>query len=196
MAEYDSPRKGGIIGINLDEGDSLIEVKHTHGNSHIIIATKHGIAIRFKEEDARPIGRVARGVRGISLEKGDEVVGMEAVTEKDIILAACVNGHGKRSQVSAYRLQTRGGKGVINIKTTERNGHVVGIKKANEGDEIMLMTEKGITIRQSVKDVSIIGRNAQGVRLVRLDEGDKLAAIATVVKEDDAVIDPAPDGAQ
>ncbi len=189
LAEYDSPRKGGIIGINLDEGDSLIEVKHTQGDSHIIIATKRGIAIRFKEENARPIGRVARGVRGISLEKGDEVVGMEAVTEKDIILAACVNGHGKRSQVSAYRLQTRGGKGVINIKTTERNGHVVGIKKANEGDEIMLMTEKGITIRQSVKDVSIIGRNAQGVRLVRLDEGDKLAAIATVVKEDDAIAD-------
>lgn len=188
LSEYANPRKGGIIGINLDDGDSLIEVKHTDGKAHIIIATKNGIAIRFPEDHTRPIGRVARGVRGISLEKDDEVVGMEAVSQKDIILAACVNGYGKRSEVSEYRLQTRGGKGVINIKTTERNGHVIGIKKANDGEEIMLMTEKGITIRQPVSEISVIGRNAQGVRLVRLDDGDKLAAIATVVKEDDDVV--------
>jgi DNA gyrase subunit A len=185
LSEFANPRKGGIIAIGLDDGDMLMEVKHTQGDSQVIIATKHGTAIRFKDEDVRSIGRAGRGVRGISLEKGDEVVGMEAVGAKDIILAACVNGYGKRTDIDEYRLQTRGGKGVINIKTTDRNGHVVGIKKANDGDEIMLMTEKGITIRLPVKDVSIIGRNAQGVRLVRLEDGDKLAAIATVIKEEE-----------
>jgi DNA gyrase subunit A len=126
-------------------------------------------------------------VRGITLEDGDEVIGMEAVeNEKDIFLTASENGYGKRTEVSEYRLQTRGGKGVINMKTNERNGKVIGIKKANDGDDLMLMTEKGISIRQPMKDISIIGRNVQGVRLVRLDEGDKLAAIAAVVKEEEA----------
>jgi DNA gyrase subunit A len=185
LSEFSNPRKGGIIAIGLEDGDVLMDVKHTAGDSEIVIATKNGTAIRFKEEDVRPIGRSGKGVRGISLEKGDEVVGMEAVGAKDIILAACVNGYGKRTNLDEYRLQSRGGKGVINIKTTDRNGQVVGIKKANSGDEIMLMTEKGITIRLPVKDVSIIGRNAQGVRLVRLDDGDKLAAIASVVKEEE-----------
>jgi DNA gyrase subunit A len=193
LSEFANPRKGGIIAIGLDDGDVLIEVKHTDGKSEVIIATKQGLAIRFKEKEVRPIGRAGKGVRGMSIEDNDEVVGMEAVGPKDVILAACVNGHGKRTDVDAYRLQARGGKGVINIKTTDRNGHVIGIKKANKEDELMLMTEKGITIRLPVKDVSIIGRNAQGVRLVRLDEGDKLAAIATVVKEDDEEAMPAPE---
>lgn len=192
LTEFDSPRKGGIIAIGLDDGDVLIEVKHTEGKSEVIIASKQGLAIRFKEKEVRPIGRSGKGVRGIALEKGDEVVGMEAVGAKDVVLAACVNGHGKRTDVDEYRLQARGGKGVINIKTTDRNGHVIGIKKANDDDELMLMTEKGITIRLPVKDVSIIGRNSQGVRLVRLEEGDKLAAIATVVKEDDEAITEEP----
>jgi DNA gyrase subunit A len=184
LTEFDSPRKGGIIAIGLEQGDVLIEVKRTDGNSQVIIATKEGLAIRFKEKEVRSIGRAGKGVRGINLVKNDEVVGMEAVSPKDVILAACVNGYGKRTEVDAYRLQSRGGKGVINIKTTDRNGTVIGIKKANDDVELMLMTEKGITIRLPVKDVSIIGRNAQGVRLVRLEEGDKLAALATVVKEE------------
>ncbi|MHB9155920.1 MAG: DNA gyrase subunit A [Endomicrobiales bacterium] len=184
LSEFSNPRKGGIIAIGLEDGDVLLEVKVTDGKSEIIIATRLGLAIRFKEKEVRSIGRAGKGVRGISLQKGDEVVGMEAVTAKDIMLAACVNGYGKRTEVNAYRLQSRGGKGVINIKTTDRNGPVVGIKKANNDDELMLMTEKGITIRLPVKDVSIIGRNSQGVRLVRLEENDKLAAIATVVKEE------------
>ncbi|MBN1823871.1 MAG: DNA gyrase subunit A [Endomicrobiales bacterium] len=184
LKEFSNPRKGGIIAIGLDEGDMLIEVKHTRGDSEVIIATKNGTAIKFKEEDVRPIGRAGKGVRGIKLEKNDEVIGMETVTEKDIFLTATESGYGKRTEVGKYRLQTRGGKGVINMKTTDKNGNVVGIKKANDGDEIMLMTEKGITIRLPVKDVSIIGRNVQGVRLVRLETGDRLAAIATVVKEE------------
>ncbi len=187
LEEYANQRKGGIIAINLDDNDTLIEVKYTDGSAQIIIATKMGTAIRFKEENVRPIGRVGRGVRGITLEDGDEVIGMEAVEdEKDIFLTASENGYGKRTKVSEYRLQTRGGKGVINMKTNERNGKVIGIKKANDGDDLMLMTEKGISIRQPMKDISIIGRNVQGVRLVRLEEGDRLAAIAAVVKEEEA----------
>ncbi|MCX5782291.1 MAG: DNA gyrase subunit A [Elusimicrobia bacterium] len=184
LEEFANPRKGGIIAIGLDPGDVLIEVKHLDDNPEIVMATKGGIAIRFDQKDVRPIGRSGKGVRGIRLEKGDEVIGMEVLKPEDVFLTATVTGYGKRTEVGKYRLQSRGGHGVINMKTNERNGNVIGIKKANDGDEIMLMTEKGITIRLPVKDVSIIGRNVQGVRLVRLDEGDKLAAIATVVKEE------------
>lgn len=184
LSEYANPRKGGIIAISLKSDDSLIAVKHTDGKQEVVIATKQGIAIRFKEEAIRSIGRSGHGVRGIRLNKGDEVVGMETVLPEDTFLAATENGYGKRSEVGKYRLQSRGGKGVINIKTTERNGLVVGIKKANDDDDLVLMTEKGMTIRLPVKDVSVIGRNVQGVRLLRLDEGDKLAAIAHIVKED------------
>ncbi|MCB4792231.1 MAG: DNA gyrase subunit A [Elusimicrobia bacterium] len=184
LSEFANPRRGGIIAIGLDEGDLLIEVKHTDGNSEVVVATQFGMAIRFKEKEVRAIGRGGRGVRGIRLAKGDKVIGMEAVTQKDVFLTATVNGFGKRTEISKYRLQSRGGKGVRNMKTTERNGNVIGIKKATDGDEVMLMTEKGITIRLACKAVSIIGRNVQGVRLVRLDEGDKLAAITTVIAEE------------
>jgi len=185
LSEYANPRKGGIIAIGLKTGDALIEVKHTDGKQEAVIATKQGMAIRFREEEARPMGRGAKGVRGIRLNKGDEVVGMETVLPENTFLTATENGYGKRTEVGKYRLQSRGGKGVINIKTTERNGLVVGIKKAGEQDDLMLMTEKGMTIRLPVKDVSVIGRNVQGVRLLRLDEGDKLAAIAYIVKEEE-----------
>lgn len=185
LSEYANPRKGGIIGIGLKSDDSLIGVKHTDGKQEVVIATKQGIAIRFKEEAIRPIGRSGHGVRGIRLNKGDEAVGMETVLPADNFLTATENGYGKRTEVGKYRLQSRGGKGVINIKTTERNGLVVGIKKAKEDDDLMLMTEKGMTIRLPVKDVSVIGRNVQGVRLLRLEEGDKLAAITYIVKEEE-----------
>ncbi|HCJ65907.1 MAG TPA: DNA gyrase subunit A, partial [Elusimicrobia bacterium] len=185
LSEYANPRKGGIIAVGLKSDDSLIAVKHTDGKQEVVIATKQGMAIRFKEEEIRPIGRSGHGVRGIRLDKNDEVVGMETVLPEDTFLTATENGYGKRTDVGKYRLQSRGGKGVINIKTTERNGIVVGIKKANDEDDLMLMTEKGMTIRLPVKDVSVIGRNVQGVRLLRLDEGDKLAAIAHIVKEED-----------
>ena len=190
LTEFDNPRKGGIIAITLDDGDMLIDVKHTDGKAQIILATRHGMAINFKEKEVRPIGRSGRGVRGMKLENNDEIVGMETVGPKDVLLCAAENGYGKRTDVEKYRLTARGGKGIINIKSSDRNGNVVGIKKANDGDELMLMTEKGMTIRLPVKDVSVIGRNSQGVRLVRLDEGDKLAAIATVAKEE-VEIEPA-----
>jgi DNA gyrase subunit A len=185
LMDFSNPRRGGIIAIGLDKEDVLIEVKHTSGKEETLIATKNGIAIRFKEKEIRPIGRAGRGVRGIKLEKKDEVIGMENVSSKDLFVTVTENGYGKRTEIGKYRLQSRGGKGVRNMKTTDRNGIVIGVKKVNDGDEIMLMTEKGITIRMAVKDVSIIGRNVQGVRLVRLERDDRLAAIATVVKEDD-----------
>ena len=185
LPEFANPRRGGIIAIKLDDEDSLIGVKRTDGKSQIIIGTREGLAIRFEEEEVRPIGRAGMGVRGIKLVKGDRVVGMEAVGSKDTILIATENGFGKRTDIDEYRLQSRGGHGVINIKTTDRNGPVVGLIKANDGDDVMIMTEKGMSIRLPAKGVSIIGRNAQGVRLVRQEEGDKLAAITPLAKEDE-----------
>ncbi len=142
------------------------------------------MAVRFPESQIRTIGRGGRGVKGITLRKGDEVVGMEAVGLKDIFLTVTENGYGKRTEVSEYRIVHRGGMGVHNIKCSERNGLVVGIKKVENDDEIMLMTAKGMTIRLPVKGISVISRNTQGVRLVRLEEGDKLAAIAHIAKEE------------
>ncbi|MDR3049757.1 MAG: DNA gyrase subunit A [Elusimicrobiota bacterium] len=185
LSEFANPRKSGINAIGLEDGDILTEVKAIDNNPEVLIATKFGQAARFKESEIRAIGRSGMGVKGITLEKDDEVIGMETITEKDIILAATENGYGKRSKISEYRLTHRGSRGVINIQTTERNGSVLGIKKANKGEEIMIITQNGITIRFKVDDVSIIGRAAQGVRLVKLNDGDKVAAIASVVKEDD-----------
>src|SRR3989339_966498 len=189
LEEYSNIRKSGIIAINLEDGDSLIDVKHTHGDSELIIATKNGTAIRFNEEQIRTIGRSGKGVRGIRLEKSDEVVGMENVIKKDTVLIATENGYGKRTSIDDYRVQSRGGKGVINIKTTDRNGNVIGIKNVRDDSDIMLMTQKGIMIRMDVSDISVIGRNTQGVRLIRLEDGDKLATIAHATKEDENVND-------
>ncbi len=186
---YSNIRKSGIIAINLEDGDSLIEVKHTDGKNEIIIATKQGLAIRFKETNVRSIGRSGKGVRGIRLNKEDEVIGMETVTPDDTILTAAENGYGKRTDVVKYRLQSRGGKGVINIKATERNGAVVGTVRVTNDNDIMLMTQQGIMIRMATKDISVIGRNTQGVRLIRLDAGDKLVSIANVAKAEEEPAD-------
>lgn len=185
LTEFDNPRKAGIIAIKLEDGDVLIDVKRIEKNPEVIIATKKGIAIRFKEQDVRSIGRTGMGVYGIDLEKDDEVVGMEVLSPQDIFLSISENGYGKRTEVGKYRLQKRAGKGVINMNASDRNGNVVNIMKANDG-QVMIITEHGITIRLKVQSISVIGRNTQGVRLVRLEEGDKVAAIATVVKEEEA----------
>lgn len=185
LTEFSNPRKGGIIAIKLADGDILTKVQAIEQNPEVIIATKKGIAIRFNESDVRPIGRNAMGVRGIMLDKEDEVVGMEVVSPEDDFLSVSENGYGKRTEVGKYRLQRRGGRGVINMQTTERNGDIVGINKTKAGEEIMIMTQNGITIRMRVDSISIIGRNTQGVRLVRLEEGDKVSAVACVVKDDD-----------
>ncbi|MDR1474825.1 MAG: DNA gyrase subunit A [Endomicrobium sp.] len=183
LDEFTNPRKGGIIAIKLEDGDILTQVKAIEKNPEVIIATKKGVAIRFKESDVRAIGRNGMGVNGISLEKDDEVIGMEVLSPNDVFLSVSENGYGKRTEVGKYRLQKRAGHGVINMQATDRNGNVIGIKKANDG-EIMIMTQNGITIRLRVNSISVIGRNTQGVRLVKLGDGDKVAAIASVVKDD------------
>jgi DNA gyrase subunit A len=181
LDEFTNPRRSGIIAIKLDDRDILTAVKAINKNPEVIIATKNGIAIRFKESDVRAIGRTGMGVNGISLGRDDEVIGMEVFSPDDVFLSVSENGYGKRTKVGKYRLQKRAGRGVINMQATKRNGKVVGIKKANNGEEMMIITQNGITIRFKVSNVSVIGRNTQGVRLVRLDDGDKVAAIACVV---------------
>lgn len=187
LEAYSNPRRGGIIAIRLEEGDTLISVKLTDGKQEMLLATQKGLAIRFKEENVRDIGRSGKGVRGIRLRQDDEVIGMEVAGPNDCLLTATENGYGKRTKIREYRLQARGGKGIINIKATKRNGNVVGIRRIKEEDDLMLMTTQGQVIRQSVKEISEIGRNTQGVRLVKLDEQDKLAAIAYIVKEEEVV---------
>ena len=180
LTAFSNPRVGGIIALNLDEGDELIGVGQTDGSLNVFLGTKDGKAIRFPEEKVRAMGRTARGVRGIDLAKGDCVIGMEVVSPGDIILTATEFGSGKRSRVDDYRLTNRGGKGVINIKVTEKNGPVVGIRRVTEDDEFMLITTGGQLIRSRVQDVSIIGRATQGVRLIGVKEGDRVAALARI----------------
>ena len=188
LKEFANIRKTGIIAMGLDEGDVLISVQMTFGKSDIIIATKHGKSIRFDENEARPMGRPAKGVRGISLSKGDEVVGMEQApndAQQPDVLSVCENGYGKRTAFNEYKRQHRSGMGIITIKTSERNGDVVGIKLVDERKDLMVVTEKGMTIRIRCEEIRSVGRNAQGVRLVKLEEGDKIARIAPVVKDED-----------
>lgn len=179
LSQYSNPRKNGIIAITLNEGDELVDVKKTSGNHEIVLASKNGLAIHFNEQTIRSIGRTSKGVIGIRLREGDEVIGMDITHEDGIFLVATENGYGKRTKTTAYRLQNRGGKGVINIKTSARNGKVIGVKTVNsEEDEIILITEQGMIIRQKVSGISVIGRNAQGVRLIKMKEGDRLIALA------------------
>ncbi|MBI2110550.1 DNA gyrase subunit A [Candidatus Woesearchaeota archaeon] len=180
LMEYSRPRQGGIIAITLRENDRLVEVKSTDGSKELLLATAKGMAVRFNEKHIRESGRQAMGVRGIRLQN-DAVVGME-IAEGDI-LSVCENGYGKRTSVEEYRLINRGGKGVINIKTNERNGSVVGVKSVKDNDEVMFITKKGVMIRTPVKNISDVGRNAMGVRLMKLDEGDKVVGVAHIVGE-------------
>ena len=180
LAAFSHPRAGGIIALGLDDGDELIGVGQTDGGLDVFIGTRSGKAIRFSESRIRAMGRSARGVRGIHLAKEDYVVGMEVVSPGDVILTATERGYGKRSRVDDYRLTNRGGKGVINIKVTEKNGPVVGIRRVTEDDEFMLITSGGQLIRSRVQDVSLIGRAAQGVRLIGVKEGDRVAALARI----------------
>jgi len=179
MADYSRPRNGGIIAITLKEGDALIDAKKTDGRRELILATAEGNAIRFKEDDVREIGRTGQGVIGIRLEDKDEVVGM-ATDETETLMIVTENGYGKRTDIAEYRLQSRGGKGVINIKTHGRNGRVVGIASVKDSDSLLLVSSGGKMIRLFVKDVSIIGRNTGGVRLMKLDEGEKIVALEKV----------------
>lgn len=184
LNEYDTSRRDGIIAISLKGEDQLVDVKLTSGDEEIILATKNGLAIRFPEKEVRPMGRNTNGVRGIKLSSRDEVIGMEIVRTDACLLAVTENGFGKRTQLPEYRPQSRGGKGIINIKTTERNGSVVAIQVVKDEEEIMMISAEGIIIRIKAEDISTMGRITQGVRLMRLDQGDSLVAVAKVYTEE------------
>ena len=191
ISDFANIRKSGINAINLEDGDILTSVAHTDGSYEIIIGTQEGMSIRFSESEVRSMGRNAMGVRGIRLSKDDIVVGMEVAPKntKKSLLTVCENGYGKRTDLSEYRNQHRGGGGVITIKATERNGKVVGIYLVEDNDDLMVMTEKGKVIRMRCADIRVISRNTQGVRMVKLDEDDKIATVEPVVKEEEENIE-------
>jgi DNA gyrase subunit A len=232
LEEYSRPKSGGIIGIHLDEGDTLIGVVVTQAGDEVVLSTRMGMAIRFDEAQARAMGRNTRGVKGINLQDNDEVVGLTVADPEGYLLTVCENGHGKRTPFGAnvageeppeaeaeepaeeaapetaegeavegeaaegeatrdrsgmrYRKQRRGGKGLRDIRTTERNGPVVGVVAVRDGDDIMLITEQGMVNRTHVNEIRIVGRNTQGVRVMDLNEGDKIASLAKIAREDDA----------
>jgi DNA gyrase subunit A len=187
LLEYSHPRVGGILAVNLDEGDKLIEVALTDGKQDVLLVSKNGKSIRFREEDARPQGRVTRGVRGMTLEDDDVVIGMEIVNEMtgSTIFTVTENGFGKRTELGEYRAQSRGGKGVITIKTTDRNGCVVGIKQVTDENDMMLISDQGKILRVPVSGFSIIGRNTQGVRLMVTETDERIVAVAKLAEKDD-----------
>jgi len=180
LTDFDTARKGGLIAITLDEDDELIGVKKTNGERYVILGTRQGISIAFAEDDVRAMGRVARGVRGIRLNDGDEVIGMDNLKRDAEVLTVTAEGFGKRTPTVEYRLQSRGGKGIINLKVTKKTGVVVGLKVVQPGQELMLITTEGIVIRTDVDDISVISRNTQGVMLMKTESGDKVASLATM----------------
>jgi DNA gyrase subunit A len=173
-----------VIAINLDPNDALMGVSLTTGENEIILGTRDGMTIRFTEQEVRSMGRASRGVHGIRLRSGDEVVGMVIVEEKASLFTVCENGYGKRTGVESYRSQSRGGIGLKNIKTSDRNGRVVALKTVQTGDDLMLITTGGMVIRTGLDEIRSIGRNTQGVRLIKLKEGDKLVAAEKLAAED------------
>ena len=183
LMAYSNPRRHGIVAIKLEQNDELINVKLTDGNQQIILATKNGNAVRFEERNVRPTGRSAQGVRGISLKDDDEVVGMVVASDEKTLLSVTENGYGKRTSIAEYRLINRGGSGVINIQCSERNGKVVSICPVTENDDIILISKNGIIIRVPAADISVIGRNTQGVKIMKLETNDKLVAAVKVPRE-------------
>jgi DNA gyrase subunit A len=190
LEAFSHPRAKGIIAISLDENDQLIGVELSTGENEVLLGTADGMAVRFNEKDVRPMGRTARGVKGINLRQNDELVGMAVVDPNGDVLSVCENGYGKRTPIAEYRSQSRGGIGIINIKATERNGKVVAIKSVTDEDDLMLITRNGIVIRFHLKDIRPIGRNTQGIRMIKVDDGDALVAIAKVIVEEDSEAEP------
>ena len=187
LAAFQHPRRDGIIAINIDEGDRLIGVNQTDGHNDIVLATHNGMSIRFPESELRDLGRATRGVCGIELDPEDRVEALEIVDLKATFLICTENGYGKRTGFDEYRVQHRGGRGLIAIRTSDRNGKVVGAHAVMENDALMLITAKGQMIRSPVSDVRVISRVTQGVRLINLEDGDRLVAATTVEPEDDSI---------
>jgi DNA gyrase subunit A len=185
LMAYSNPRKGGIVAITIRDNDALISCRLTDGNEEVFLATRQGKAIRFAESDVRDMGRTASGVRGISLAKGDKVIGMELVRKDGTLLTVTEKGSGKRTKVEEYRTQTRGGKGIINIKTTAAHGLVVAVNSVTDNDDLMLITSSGMIVRSPIKDIRTTGRSTQGVRMIRLKQDDRLVAVARLAAKDE-----------
>ena len=185
LAEYNSARKTGLQGITLKEDDELIAVRLTDGEDNVILVTRNGMCITFDEKDVRPIGRVSQGVIGIRIDEDDEVIGMESIIAggKATLLAITENGFGKRTELDEYRVQIRGGKGVITYKVTQKTGKLVGARIATDDEDVMLITDKGTIIRLKVKDISVLGRSTQGVTLMRTTDGGKVVSMETLTPE-------------
>ncbi len=187
LEQYSRPRAGGIIAVGLDEGDSLVGVNLCRTGQSIVLGTSNGMSIRFEESDARAMGRSAVGVWGIRLDEGDEVRDMVVTDGTGTLLTICENGYGKRTPVEEYRLQSRGGKGIIDIRTSDRNGKVVNLLAVKEDDEVMMITKDGQIVRTKVSEISVIGRNTQGVRCIALNDDDKLVSVARIPSEEPEV---------
>ena len=185
LSAFSNPRAGGIIAMGVEDGDAVITVQLTDGTGEIFIGTRNGMAIRFAETDVRPMGRTAYGVRGISLRDDDFVVAMEVVKPGGTLLTVTEQGFGKRTEIEEYRVQTRGGVGIINISTSERNGLVVGVAYVQEGDELLLITQQGMILRMQTNDVRAIGRATQGVKLIDIEGEDKVVSIARLVEKEE-----------
>ncbi len=186
LSEYENFREKGIIGVEIEEGDQLLSAAITDGSREILLATRSGMSIRFSEEQVRPTGRATMGVKGVELEEGDVVVGMGVTgDERDRVLAVCERGYGKQTPLEEFRLQSRGGKGVILIDASERNGPVVGVAMVGPTDEVLLVTDRGQMLRTKVSSIRETGRNAQGVRLMNVDDGERVVAIETFAEADD-----------
>jgi DNA gyrase subunit A len=188
LSAYGNVRKGGINAINLVDKDRLIEVKMTDGKNDIVIGTRNGFAIRFNEKDVRDMGRTATGVRGVRIGKGDRVVGLIVIRHPQTsVLVVTEKGFGKRSDINDYRITRRGGKGVITVKTTDKVGKMIAMMEVVDKDELVIISTQGMVIRQSVKDIRVMGRNTQGVRVIRLNDGDSIADIARIIPEEEEV---------
>jgi DNA gyrase subunit A len=185
LSSFSNPRAGGIIAMGVEDGDRLMAAQITDGTGEIFIGTRDGMAIRFLESDARPMGRTAYGVKGISLREGDEVVAMEVVRPGSTLLTVTEHGYGKRTGLDEYRVQSRGGVGIINIQTSERNGRVVGMAAVHDEDEFMLITQQGKILRTVARDIRAIGRATQGVRLIEIDADDRVVSLARLAEKEE-----------
>jgi DNA gyrase subunit A len=185
LSEFSNPRRVGINAINIHDDDELIGAKLTDGTQDIVLATRSGLAIRFHETDVRPMGRTAAGVKGITLGKNDVVIGMVVVRREGTMMVVTDKGYGKRSAIGDYRVTRRGGKGIITMKTNDKIGQMIEIMDVIDTDDLLMITSKGLVIRQQIEKIKVIGRNTQGVRLIRLVDDDVVADVARVVRDDD-----------
>ncbi|HEY6059977.1 MAG TPA: DNA gyrase C-terminal beta-propeller domain-containing protein, partial [Gemmatimonadales bacterium] len=185
LSEFGNPRTSGIRAINIEKGDELIDVQVTDGKNDVVMATKHGMSIRFHEQDVRDMGRTATGVWGIALDKKDKVIDLVIIRRSSTLLTVTEKGMGKRSELDEYRVQHRGGRGIITLKRSDKTGDVVALKEVLPDDELMMITKKGIVIRVPVEGIRISGRNTQGVKVMNLTPGDLVVDVARIVKEED-----------